>query len=581
MTVIALRSRTPLVELLPTDPLAHLTDSARDEALRCYAVIRPALDRVRNGVSIRAAAEWLHQTGAGTMPSRQTIERWVSDYKRGGMVALAPAYKGRQRQQGGWELIARNYFILPSHLGMATIAEKLRDEHGFADATVSRVTTFLQALPAHEGEFHPQRVGPHYRRQNLTPHKIRDRGTVPVGLIYQGDGHSLHYYVQHYNSGHHFTAELTPWMDIGSRYITGWWLGESESAVQSLYSLSDALVRHDHVMAMLHVDPGSGFKNKLMCDEVSGFAPRIGAQFMTALPGNARGKGDIEGWFRWFEEKHGKFQPSYKGKEVAQEYLRRLEQRIAKREMYIPTWDEALEGIAKYIKAYNERNQDNLGCKSPAALWEKLERYPVNIPREVLAHPRERRTARSYDVRIFNRTYRAPALKAYEGQEVQVEYNLHNDKRVWIYDLAGRYVTEALLQSAQGWMPESRIADLRNKQQASALARLERRAELLRDRGHAAIETSRIGEALDAPVRELPRAPTSSAVGHAESQRVLDAIAEDQLVSETPEQRFARWLALTNHTEAISDADVRWLANYESTSEFRGQYAVWEEFQQE
>jgi putative transposase len=479
----------PLVPVAD-DPLGACTDKQRTDALRLEAHLMPAVLKVRgHGLSVKCASKWLAKTRGGEIGlSASSIERHLQRYLDHGVPALVSGNTGRRRRNGGWEALALEYFRLPSKLAASTIAEKLRDEHGFADATDGRVRRYLDSIPTNEGDFHPRRVGPHYRRQNLTPHVIRDRSVVPVGLIYQGDGHALHYYVRHPEAGHHITAELTPWMDIGSRYITGWWLGYAESAVQTLYSLSHALLSHDHVMAMLHVDPGSGFKNKMIIDAVAGFAPRIGLRpedVMTALPGNARGKGDIEGWFRWFEEKHGKFQPSYHGPEVPQEFLRRLTKRIEQGEMYVPAWDEALAGIAKYVRAYNERNQRALtdangrSNRSPAALWETLERHPVHIPASALMRPREIRKARSYRVQMFNRVYEAAALAAFEGRDVQVEYDLHNDTAVLLYDLKGRLIGTAEKVDAKPWIDGGRIADLERRRLDGQVRRLQQRQELL------------------------------------------------------------------------------------------------------
>lgn len=508
------RAVLPLVPQV-ADSVAALTDIQREQAYRLEAALMPGILKVRGGeLSIRKASEWLAKTRKQELQaSAVTVARHISDYLSRGVIALAPQYKGRVRKDGGWEQMALYYRRLPSQLSYATIALTLQEEHGCADATPGRVQRYLESLPAHECDFHPDRVGPHHRRLNLTPKKIRDRSVVPVGLIYQGDGHSLHYYVRHPNSGHHITAELTPWMDIGSRYIVGWFLGYSESAVQSLYSLSAALLLHDHVMAMLHVDPGSGFKNRLMCDAVAGFAPRLGAEFMTALPGNAPGKGDIEGWFKWFEARHGKLQPSYKGEEVPQEYLRRLDKRIEKGEMYIPVWEEALDGIGRYVQRYNERNQDNLGKRSPASLWEGLQRSPLHIPREMLVRPREIRVARSFDVAIFNRVYRAPALKAYEGRQVQVEYDLTSDKEVSIYDIEGRFITHAIKVKETPWLSQSRLEDLQRNQEQAALKRLENKAELVRANNRAPITADDTLAGLEAfGAIELP-APKKEAEG--------------------------------------------------------------------
>lgn len=497
--VAQLRHAVQAIDSADVDPLALCTDRQRAEARRLEAALMPALQKLReSGLSVRRASEWLARTHEDIGLSASSIGRHLQRYLDHGVAALVSNNTGRRRVDGGWEAIALDYYRLPSRPSAATISLKLRDEHGFADATDGRVRRYLASIPAHEGEFHARRVGPHYRKQNLTPHVIRDRSVVPVGLIYQGDGHALHYYVRHPETGHHITAELTPWMDVASRYITGWWLGYAESAVQTLYSLSHALVSQDHVMALLHVDPGSGFKNRAICGAVAGFAPRIGAEFMTALPGNARGKGDIEGWFRWFEERHGKFQPSYKGPEVPQEFLRRLTKRIEKGEMYVPAWDEALDGIARYVRAYNERNQDALGKRSPAALWETLQRHPVHIPASALMRPREIRKARSYRVNIFNRVYQADALMAWEGRDVQVEYDLHDDSAVLLYDLKGRLIGSAQKVDAKPFIDGGRIADLERRRLDGQVRRLQQRQELLEAQARPAITGEYASRALDA-----------------------------------------------------------------------------------
>lgn len=479
---------TGVAQLDATD-WQRLTDKQRSDALRLEAILKPAVSKcLYQGLAPRRAAKWLASVaGAEAGLSEGSLDRHLRAYLRGGVMALVSGNHGRVRKDGGWEAQALEYYRLPSRLSAATIAEKLRDEHGFADATERRVLLYLKSVPAHLGEFHPQRVGPHYRRLNLKPHVIRDRTVIEPGLIYQGDGHALHYYVRHPDSGHHITAELTVWMDIGTRYIVGWWLGYAESAVLTLYSLTHALIHHDHVMQLLHVDPGSGFKNRTICDAVAGFAPRLGVDFMTALPGNARGKGDIEGWFRWFEEKHGKFQPSYKGPEVPQEFLRRLTKRIEKGEMYVPSWDEAIDGVTRYVTAYNNRKQDNLGKRSPASLWEGLKRSPLHIPHESLVRPREIRKARSYRVAMFNRVYQCDELMAFEGRDVQVEYDLHSDRMVQLFDLHGRFIGHGEKVDAKPWLDDSRIADLQRRRLEGQVKRLDHRKQLLEAQARPAI----------------------------------------------------------------------------------------------
>ena len=66
----------PIAERV-TDPFLALPLAAREEAQRCLSIIRPAIDRVQQGCSIRAAAAWLHLT-ADEMLSAPTIARWLT-----------------------------------------------------------------------------------------------------------------------------------------------------------------------------------------------------------------------------------------------------------------------------------------------------------------------------------------------------------------------------------------------------------------------------------------------------------------------------------------------------------------------
>ncbi len=593
-------ANTALAEASGPSQFDLLPQRAKDEAYAAHAMIQPALEKMRRGVSAKAAAKWLRATSPdGTMPSLPTLERMLAS--GGDLYALAPKHKGRIRKDGGWEKLAHELYILPGQPSYAAIARRLREEHGFGDdATAGRVQTYIESLPKHETEFHPKRIGHNTRRLNFTPHKIRDRSDIPVGLIYQGDGHALHYYVRHPIAGHHFTAELTPWMDIASRYIAGWWLGYAESARQVLWSMCHAITAHDHVPALFHVDPGSGNINKLMCDEVAGFVPRIGAEYMKALPANARGKGDIEGWFKWFEADHGVFQSGFKGDKVPQEFLRNLTRRIEKGEVYVQSWDEALHGIGKAITRYNERNQDDLGKRSPAALFEKLDRSPLHVPASVLVRPRERRMARSYRVELFNRVYQAPALRAYEGVYMQVEYDLHADGRVWIYDEKGRFVTEALKVATTRFVSESRERDLQINREAGRIRRLEQRADLIKAEGMNLITTAASvvdaleGEfervpAVEAPLTpgRLPQPPKAApkavrAIDSAEHRLVTDYITEANAeVEETAEQRFGRWLDMRDdigHGVVFDDAALSWMRIYERSTEHAGLNDVYEAF---
>lgn len=520
---VSIANRALQLQAAPALTFDELPQWAKQQAQDRYALIAPAIERVRAGAPYKVAAEWLLRTGSEeVLGSIKTLERHIADYVKGGLMGLAPKHKGRQRQVYGWEAKAIEYRRLPSKVDYATIAMWLQTNDGFANATPSRVKRYLQSLPADAVDYSGARIGAHYRAQNLKPYVVRDNSVVPVGLIYTGDGHQLDWYTRHHNNGHHHRYELTPWIDVGSHYWVSWWLDEREHGVGTIYSLSRAIIDHDHVPGTVHVDPGPGFKNKMVSGrkndslaELTSFVGRLGMSSpIFALPGNAKGKGLIEGFFRWLEARVGKGITSYCGKHMPQELMRNLELRIKRGEVYIPHIDETKAAIAKYRDWYNTHPQRSLGDKCPAELWEQLQRNPLHLPPEVLVRPREVRRARRYGVEIFNRVYRHTELSAYEGRDVLVEYDLHNDAEVRLYQTDGRYIATAELVERKPWISESRIEDLKEQRLQGQRKRLQRKLDEVESRSRDAIT---VGDQVAALERmgalALPAAQTKQADG--------------------------------------------------------------------
>lgn len=579
----------------PVDPVRLLPDFARVEAERCLSLIRPALIRVEQGVSVRAAATWLAGS-AEDMPSAATLQRWIKDYASSGIVGLAPKYQGRQRKECGWEARALQLYNQPTRPAYATVAYWLREE-GYADAAEHLVRRYLKAAPSNATETGKKRLGAHYYAQNIKPHVVRDNTVLPVGFVYEGDGHCCDVYVAHPATGRAFRPELTTWLDVRSGYVVAWWMSESESAQTTLFSLSQALVGHNHVPAYVHTDPGSGFKAKMITHEVTGFLVRFSIQPMLALPGNAKGKGLQEGWFRWFEERCGKKFETFCGHDRTDDFLRRLSDKVKNGQIVLPTFAQYLDAVRTYIDAYNRTPQDNLGC-APSDLWNKLERVQLSAPAEAVIRPRVQRTVRRWGVSLDNRSYRAAQLAAYEQREVVIEYSIHDDERVWIHDDAGRFVCEAQLVKKTAWLPASRIEEGQQKrlegqkqrhlraiaeQEARSLSVLPAytsRTELASNEGHsfsvAAPSATAAPPALDERTTEILADLVEPKAARKRSPRPLSS--EDEISN-----RFARAQLVEQQLAdgvAVDQADVDWLSRYRNTAEYRGQLRFVQAFNQ-
>jgi putative transposase len=420
-------------------------------------------------------------TKRGKLPSRSSLFAWVADYSStgGSELALRDAHTGRRRTPQPWDLRALQMYHIPSKPGFADVADWLQLE-GFA-ATGAQVRRFIQSLPTTYGPHSAWRVGKRYFQLNKGAYKSRDRASLDVGEMYEGDGHTVDVYCQH-ESGvpRPYRIELTVWMDVRSEKIVGWFPSHAESSLTTLFSLSHAILGHDHVPTFVHIDNGAGFKARMLSDESVGFYEKMSITQHTAIVGNAKGKGDIERWFGFFRNKHDKrFAVDYCGHDQAEETNRRIsaEMKSGKRQL-VPLADY-LASVQAFIDWYNNRPQKALGNRSPNEVWEAgLTRNPVILKELATVRPSKMAVARRSEVKIHNRIYLHPTLSLYDGKSLEVEYDIRDDKQVWIYDDKKRLLCIAPLKTKQDWLPADRREEAREKAIRGREQRREKQMEL-------------------------------------------------------------------------------------------------------
>lgn len=506
-----------LPSVLHDDPWATAKDSQRDMANKRHAFIAPIQSLIEQGASqnnainnhfARLEAGLLgesyelicNEVGKhGKLPSKPTVKRWLRDFGKMGKVGLLPAHTGRVRQDYGWEADAISLYNIPSKPSMADVAFRLR-KMGFKTATNSLVRLFLNSLPADLGVNSPLRVGQHSYRLNRKRYIERDTSVLMVGEVYQGDGHTVDVYIAHPETGKPWRPELTAWIDVRSMYIVGWYLSESESSISTLLSLSHAMVSHDHVPAFLHIDNGSGFRSKMMSDESVGFYERFSVSTMFSIPGNPRGKGQIEHWFRTYRDRFDKFWndgQDYCGHDMAEEINRRITIDINQGKRKLRSVYEYRDAIAEFIEQYNNEPQKNLNNQAPAELWATLERVPLEINADAVIRPSVTRVVRKQTITLHNRKYFHVNLTHYDGKQVVVEYSLHDDQSVHVHDQQGRLICIAELTHKVAYLPASRLDEARDKRTKGQLQRLQKRIDETKARGQVPIEADNLVDQLE------------------------------------------------------------------------------------
>lgn len=458
------------------------------------------IQRLQQGLesaSILSAGRALARPSSGqAAPNRATLLRWTADYQRFGLPGLASTHKGRKYTWRGWEPMALHHWLSVGRMDPGSIAFWLRSE-GHESATYPRVRRFLKSLPETLGNESPQRVGQHHYQQNIKPYKTRDYSNIPVGFCYEADGHTVDWYTLHPRSGNPARLELTVWIDWASHYVAGWMLWDRESGLNTLFSLSRAMIEHDHVPGAIHVDRGSGFRNNMMSHETTGFFQKFSIDPLFALAGNARGKGLVEGFFKHLEARFGKTQPTYCGHDRTDDALRRMQVKIKRGELIVHTYQEVLDGLTRYMAAYNREPQTALGGRAPAQLWAALERTPLNAPADAVIRLSDRRKVRSWRVELANRTFQDVELAHHNKREVIVEFDPFDWSQVWVYDMHRRFICVAKQVGKIDALPDSYVADKEQARLEGSIKRLERHADEKRAQAGLAITHDQILPAIE------------------------------------------------------------------------------------
>lgn len=483
-------------QLVKVDPWREATPDNRELALKREQFLAPFMTLINKGVSQRNAIanvlahievghygeQYLNNAKAlgrkSKLPGRSTIAGWIKAYRDQGKVGLLDQYTGRVRQAKGWEAIACRLYNIPSKPSYAAVARKLTEDHGFEDASEAAVRRYLKSLPADMGENSPQRMGRKLYNNSQRHYIARTTENIPVGALYQGDGHTLDVYLAHPVTGDIWRAELTVWMDIRSRYIAAWYISNAESSIDTIRCIAQALMKHNHVPPLLYVDNGCGYASRMMADEVTGFYQRLDIECIFALPGNAKAKGQVERWFRTMErDLNVWFGDAFCGEGMAKEVSTKFVNDCKRGLKQPPSLEEWCSKFEDWLDKYHNRAHPEFKNTTPAELWQQLENNPVNMDVMELLRPHKECKVQRGSVRLDNRWYRHEVLTQFNKQAVIVEYDLQSDERVTVRNQKGELICDATLVKKKDYLPSSRIEEAKQKATKAAVARLEKKVE--------------------------------------------------------------------------------------------------------
>jgi len=487
--VLALRQR---------DPWREATERARQVATWRETVVAYVRSMTDAGVSQNNAVSLLLERGeAGQLsahfanaltgsakagrvaPSRSAICEWCALHREGGVTALLPDHKGRVVEAAGWWGPALEYFNQPSKPDMSAVHRRLYEVDGFA-VTYEQVRSYLTGVPAMYGRNSPARIGKNlYRLTEKAFIKRTTQNALP-GDVYVADGYRVDVYLAHPLTADIWRAELTVAIDMRSTVCVHWRADDHEGtyAVQNMWA--ECFARHNHVPPFLYVDNGSGYKNKLMSDELTGFYARAGIQqIIHAIPGNPHGKGWVERFFRNMKDDFLKlWKPQfYCGDDMADEALNHTVREIKAGRLMLPSLAEFTDAFNAWLIRYHQRPHPEDKSVTRAELWAGLAPIPPHA--SVLELKRQAATLGVRRARITHqkRIYTHPDLHAFNGKDAVLEYDLMDDRIGVVRTLEGRWICDAHLVSAIDAIAPNRLEEKRQNRAADAVKRLEKKID--------------------------------------------------------------------------------------------------------
>ena len=421
----------------------------------CYVAGTLSLDMAH---AVENCNDKINGTRKGIL-SLRSVERWKSNKKKNSHCIPKKTRVETQWHEVSWLTMFLACFRKPQkpHITEAlTEFQKLWEEKGVTGKcpdyhAVRRVLKKVPPLVLEWG----RSTGGTYR--SLQTFKRRDWSNMSSNEVWVGDGHTFKAKVRHPEHGQPFAPEVTVIIDAASRFIVGWAFSLSENQIAVSEALGNGMIKHGKPL-IYYSDNGSGQTAKTIDCPSGGMMARLGVDHQTGIPGNAQGRGLIEGLWDVTTIAVAKTYATYQGKAMDRDALKKITNQInsASRKgevpAFVPDWHTFMSDVVARFEEYNTTHRHEcLGGKTPAEVYfanfDSSWACPLTDDEKLnLYRPFRERTPSRGEVRFINNIYFAKELLELPANtKVRMTYDLNDKEQVWISDLSGRFICEAVL----------------------------------------------------------------------------------------------------------------------------------------
>ena len=416
------------------------------------------LDLYNTGLFLPKAYNFLGSISIGT------LRRWIQAYrKHENADCLIPKYKSTRQGEYNTILDSEMKNILltlllhPSQykIGKAIkltkgILEKRGDEYLPCDLTFKRYAENFKKN--NYAEWVLRREGMKAYHDKVEPYIERDISKIEVGDIIIADGHVLNFQVINPFTGKPTKATLVGFLDWKSTALVGYEIMMTESTQCIASALRNSIINLGMLPKVVYQDNGRAFKSRFFqnndFDEniFNGVYANLNIHSVFAKPYNARAK-VIERFFLEFQEELEKGMPSYigtsienkpawlkRGEKLHQEWHRKLTNN------YVPTVQEAIKYINKWIEFHNSQPCPNDRSKSIQEMLDSVQKQNININvLNDLMMKTECRTINKHGITFLNMHYRSECILGLRDK-VNIRYSLFDLSKIHVYSSKGEFL---------------------------------------------------------------------------------------------------------------------------------------------
>ena len=467
-------------ELVPLNYKSEIlvTDKAKLTRNHRMNIVKAALEKRKNYKTIKESdSDFLDLYNTGLFLPKAynflgfisigTLRRWIQAYrKHENADCLIPKYKSTRQGEYNTILDSEMKNILltlllhPSQykIGKAIkltkgILEKRGYEYLPCDLTFKRYAENFRKN--NYAEWVLRREGMKAYHDKVEPYIERDISKIEVGDIIIADGHVLNFQVINPFTGKPTRATLVGFLDWKSTALIGYEIMMTESTQCIASALRNSILNLGMIPKVVYQDNGRAFKSRFFqnndFDEniFNGVYANLNIHSVFAKPYNARAK-VIERFFLEFQEELEKGMPSYIGTSIENKpaWLKRgekLHQEWHKKltNNYIPTVQEAIKYINKWIEFHNSQPCPNDRSRSIQEMLDSVQKQNINMNvLNDLMMKTECRTINKHGITFLNMHYRSEYILGLRDK-VNIRYSLFDLSKIHVYSTKGEFLCVA------------------------------------------------------------------------------------------------------------------------------------------